>query len=148
MTDLRGRRAFLRTLEASEAPPGVPAGAFGVFDAKSLRLAGTAWLSPDPEGSARVMRLTLRVPEPVRGGGHGAEAGSLLVEHALRRLKLHRIEARIAPGERATRRTLQRLGFRYEGLLRKASRSGTRWLDQECWGLLREDRRKDWRRRS
>lgn len=42
---------------------------------------------------------------------------------------------RVLPG----RKVLQSLEFRYEGCLRQDLRLNGRWIDQECWGLLRAE---------
>lgn len=142
---LAGRKVFLRPLEASDEealavrlPEGAPV--FGVAEIKTLRLAGAVWLSRDPEGSEGVARLCVRIRAQSQGKGYATEAGGLLAAHAFEKLKFHRLETRIEPANRAMRKVLKRLGFRYEGRLRSARRSGTRWLDQECWGLLRADK--------
>jgi ribosomal-protein-alanine N-acetyltransferase len=71
--------------------------------------------------------------------GYAAEAGRLLVEHAFRKLGLYRIYARIDPANRPFRKVLKKLGFRYEGCLRGDRRLNGRWVDQECWGLLKAE---------
>lgn len=70
--------------------------------------------------------------------GHGLmhEALSLFVAWALETLSLHRLEADIDPANKASARSLLRLGFQREGLLRE------RWIvdgqvaDTEFYGLL------------
>ncbi|MBI2362306.1 MAG: GNAT family N-acetyltransferase, partial [Elusimicrobia bacterium] len=67
------------------------------------------------------------------------EAGRLMVDHAFRRMELRRLWARLDPANRAFRHVLKKLGFRYEGCLRADKRLNGRWIDQECWGMLRSD---------
>ena len=74
--------------------------------------------------------------------GYGVEAGRLLIAHAFRRESLQKLYARLDPGNRGARKVLQRAGFRYEGCLRREKRLNGRWIDQECWGLLRSEWRK------
>ena len=50
-----------------------------------------------------------------RDKGLASEAGKLLVDHALRPDSFQKISARIDPANRAARKVLKRLGFRYEG---------------------------------
>ena len=70
------------------------------------------------------------------GQGLMHEALGLLVEWAFDALQLHRLEADIDPGNEASARSLQRLGFQREGLLRE------RWIvdgqvsDTAFYGLL------------
>jgi RimJ/RimL family protein N-acetyltransferase len=111
---------------------------FGVFEARGGALAGVASL----QGMLVVPGLaefSLWVRADRQGRGYGAEAGRLLAAHAFRRQGLHRLWARIDPANRAARKVLQGMGFRYEGCLRHEKRLNGRWVDQECWGLLRSE---------
>lgn len=73
------------------------------------------------------------------GQGLMHEALSALLAHAFNGLGLNRIEADIDPRNRASGRSLERLGFRKEGHLRE------RWMvdgevsDTDLYGLLRID---------
>ncbi len=71
------------------------------------------------------------------GRGYATQALRLLVAHALRQDVLHKFYARIDPANRAARKVFQKAGFRYEGCLRHEKRLNGRWINQECWGLLR-----------
>lgn len=70
------------------------------------------------------------------GQGLMHEALTLLVDWSFETLQLHRLEADIDPANRASARSLQRLGFQREGLLRE------RWIvdgqvsDTAFYGLL------------
>jgi len=73
------------------------------------------------------------------GRGLMHEALQALVGYAFETLDLHRLEADIDPRNRASARTLERLGFRLEGVLRE------RWIvagevsDSGLYGLLQRD---------
>ncbi len=73
------------------------------------------------------------------GHGYMGEALTALVTFAFAELGLNRLEADIDPRNEASARTLDRLGFRTEGLLRE------RWIvageisDSRIYGLLRLD---------
>lgn len=73
------------------------------------------------------------------GQGLMHEALTLLVDWAFDALRLHRLEADIDPANHASARSLQRLGFQREGLLRE------RWIvdgqvsDSAFHGLLAAD---------
>jgi ribosomal-protein-serine acetyltransferase len=71
--------------------------------------------------------------------GRGTEALRLLVGRAFRSDGLLRLYARIDPLNRAARKVVQKLGFQYEGRLRREKRLNGRWIDQECWGLLKSE---------
>jgi len=111
--------------------------AFGVFELRSRRLVGVASLSSIAPQAKAEFSLWIRPQD--RDKGYAVEAGRLVTERAFRRLSLHRIHARIDPANRAARKVLQRLGFRYEGCLRADKRLHARWIDQECWGMLRSE---------
>ena len=70
------------------------------------------------------------------GNGYMNEAMHALVDYAFRSMKLHRLEADIDPRNESSAKSLERLGFTREGLLRE------RWIvdgevsDSALYGLL------------
>ena len=70
------------------------------------------------------------------GRGLASEAVSLAIDWALRTLDLHRVEADIDPRNDASRRVLERLGFRSEGVLRERFFVGDSATDSELFGVL------------
>ena len=78
------------------------------------------------------------------GRGYAAEAVALVIDWALQALDLHRIEADIDPRNDGSRRLLERLGFRREGLLRERFFDGDAAGDSEFFGLLAQE----WRERA
>ncbi|MFZ6653928.1 GNAT family N-acetyltransferase [Undibacterium sp. TJN19] len=80
----------------------------------------------------------------VWGKGYMHEALVCLLNHGFDEMNLNRVEADIHPDNLGSARTLDRLGFRQEGLLRE------RWIvegvvgDSALYGLLRSD----WRARQ
>lgn len=113
---------------------------WGVFEAKGGALAGVASLEELKPADRGHARLALWVRTGRTDRGFATEAGRLVVEHAFKRLELRRLSARLDPANRAFRHVLKKLGFRYEGCLRADKRLNGRWIDQECWGMLRGDR--------
>ncbi len=77
------------------------------------------------------------------GAGFMTEGLRLVVRDAFERLALHRLEANIQPGNRASIALARRAGFVYEGTARRYIKIGGRWRDHEHWVVLREE----WRAR-
>ncbi|WP_394781876.1 GNAT family N-acetyltransferase [Undibacterium sp.] len=73
------------------------------------------------------------------GNGYMHEALSLVVEHAFRRLALHRLEAEIDPRNEHSANSLLRLGFVLEGTLRERWIDGDDISDAGLYGLLARD---------
>jgi len=73
------------------------------------------------------------------GKGLASEAVALAIDWGFRTLGLHRIEADIDPRNESSRRTLERLGFSSEGLLRERFFLGDEATDSEIFGLLAQD---------
>jgi ribosomal-protein-alanine N-acetyltransferase len=75
---------------------------------------------------------------PHAGRGYMAQGLALVVGHAFRRLGLHRLEANIQPGNRASRELVRRLGFAREGFSPRYLKIAGRWCDHERWAIVRE----------
>jgi [ribosomal protein S5]-alanine N-acetyltransferase len=75
-----------------------------------------------------------------RGQGYATEAVGALVRVAFGPLALHRIEARVFPGNSRSERVLLKQGFRREGRLRESVRKDGRLVDEIVYGRLRSDR--------
>jgi len=75
---------------------------------------------------------------PHGGQGLMAEGLRLVIGDAFRRLKLHRLEAGIQPGNQPSRALVRRLGFRREGLSRRYLKIAGRWRDHERWAITND----------
>jgi [ribosomal protein S5]-alanine N-acetyltransferase len=73
------------------------------------------------------------------GRGLGAEAVTLALDWGFRTLGLHRVEADIDPRNAGSRKLLDALGFRSEGLLRERFFVEGQATESELFGLLAED---------
>lgn len=70
------------------------------------------------------------------GRGLAGEAVDAMVAWGFGELGLHRIHARVHPGNTASERLLKRRGFAVEGLLRHDAQSRGRWFDSIVFGLI------------
>lgn len=146
---LRRRLAWARDVQSQEdslkfirkaSEDGTKSGqmVFGIFELKSHRHLGVISLMSVQEADSRA-ELGYWVRSDRHDKGYATESGRLLLDHAFRKLGLHRVYARIDPANRASRKVLQKLGFRYEGCLRDEKSLNGRWVNQECWGLLKDE---------
>lgn len=112
--------------------------AFAIVELKRGRLAGVAAVQ-NLLRAPGLAELSVWIRSEREDRGLATEAMRLLIAHAFRGETLQRLYARIDPVNRAARKVLQKAGFHYEGCLRHEKRLNGRWIDQECWGLLRAD---------
>jgi ribosomal-protein-alanine N-acetyltransferase len=84
--------------------------------------------------------LAVLVGEPSAWGkGVAREAERQACVHAFRELGTHRVHAEIPATNEAAQKVVTFLGFRQEGLERKAIIRGDEVIDNQIWGLLPED---------
>ncbi len=65
-----------------------------------------------------------------------------VISRAFGELRLHRLEANIQPDNEASRRLVQRLGFRLEGFSPRYLKIAGKWRDHERWALTLEQWKK------
>ncbi len=76
----------------------------------------------------------------VVGKGLLQEAGERLLAWAFDALGAERIRVAASTKNERSLRTIQRLGFRYEGTSRRAEHVAGRWLDHAVFAMVRDDR--------
>lgn len=97
-----------------------------------------SWRAFDRGGPAGVCyEVGVALLPDYRGRGIGSEAHRLLVEHMFRYTRAHRLEASVESGNAAEQKTLERLGFQAEGVLREAVFRDGAFRDVVIYGLLR-----------
>ncbi|MFD0683545.1 GNAT family N-acetyltransferase [Actinomadura fibrosa] len=69
------------------------------------------------------------------GRGYMTEGVGLVLRYAFEKLRLHRIDAQIQPGNRASLRLVERLGFRKEGYSPELLYIDGAWRDHERWAV-------------
>ena len=91
---------------------------------------------PTAQGAFRSAYLGYYAFTPHENQGLMAEGLGLAIADAFRRLRLHRLEANVQPGNKASLRLVRRLGFRREGYSPRYLKIAGRWRDHERWALL------------
>lgn len=79
------------------------------------------------------------VDERIAGQGVMPTALALAVDHLFGPARLHRLEANIRPDNAASRRVVEKLGFREEGLRRRYLHIDGAYRDHLCYALTVED---------
>ena len=158
------RKAFLTAVAASKslhhpwvAPPG-DAAAFAAYLKRAHQpdfagllicrrsddaLAGVINVSQIVHGAFRSAYLGYYAFEPLCGQGYMTAGMELLLRHVFTKLRLHRVEANIQPGNAGSLALVRRCGFRQEGFSPRYLKINGRWRDHERWALTIED----WRTR-
>jgi ribosomal-protein-alanine N-acetyltransferase len=76
---------------------------------------------------------------PHTGKGYMAGGIELLLRHAFRSVRLHRVEANIQPENSSSLALVRRAGLRKEGFSPRYLKVGGRWRDHERWAMTVED---------
>jgi [ribosomal protein S5]-alanine N-acetyltransferase len=74
-----------------------------------------------------------------RGKGVVSEALGAMLDYGFDHMNLHSVEAGVTPGNEASTRMLQRLGFRLEGHLRENFLTDRGFVDSLIYSMLRSD---------
>jgi [ribosomal protein S5]-alanine N-acetyltransferase len=102
-------------------------------------IAGAINLSQIFRGGFQNAYLGYYVGAVYSGQGYMSEAIELALKYAFEKLRLHRLEANIQPGNRASIAMVRRAGFVHEGYSKRYLKIGGRWRDHERWAILAED---------
>lgn len=96
-------------------------------------------LSEIVRGSFRSAYLGYYGLAPHSGRGYMAEGLALVLRAAFRKLRLHRIEANVQPGNHRSVALVRAAGFTREGFSRRYVKIAGRWRDHQRWAILAED---------
>jgi [ribosomal protein S5]-alanine N-acetyltransferase len=102
------------------------------------QLAGGLTLSNIRRRAAQFVNLGYWMGEPFAGRGLMTEAVGTVLPFVFDTLGLHRIHAAFLPDNAASRRVLEKNGFREEGYAEKYLQIDGRWCDHVLFGLTRE----------
>lgn len=106
---------------------------YGGQFAGQLTVGGIVW------GSARSAQVGYWIDEAIAGQGVIPTALAMAVDHCFFGVGLHRVEATIRPENQASRRVVEKLGFREEGIRRRSLHIDGAWRDHVCYALTVED---------
>jgi len=112
---------------------------FLIFRRADHKLLGGVTLSNVRRGIAQTASLGYWIGGPFAHQGYMTAALQCLLPFAFDRLGLHRIEAACLPHNEASRRLLEKIGFKQEGLARGYLRINGTWQDHVLYALLRDD---------
>ncbi len=113
--------------------------AFFVFRADDDVLVGGCNLNNIRHGVLQCGSLGYWIGEPYRRHGHTRAAVRALVGHSFSQLGLHRVEAACIPTNDASRRLLESVGFRQEGVARAYLKINGAWRDHVIYALISGD---------
>jgi [ribosomal protein S5]-alanine N-acetyltransferase len=103
------------------------------------RFAGQLTVGSIVWGSSRSAQVGYWIDEEYAGRGVIPTALALAMDHCFFVVGLHRVEATIRPENTASRRVVEKLGFREEGLRKRCLHIDGEWHDHICYALTVED---------
>jgi len=110
---------------------------FGIFVAG--RLAGEITLSSIQRGPFQNAFVGYWIDQALAGSGYAPEATVAVLRFAFEELKLHRIEVAIVPRNRASRRVVEKLELREEGVALRYLEIDGRWEDHVRYAITSEE---------
>jgi len=103
------------------------------------RFAGQLNVSNLTRGSLHSASLGYWIDERFAGRGAMPTAVALVTDHCFDAVGLHRVEVNIRPENTASRRVVEKLGFREEGVRRRFLHIAGDWRDHVSYALVREE---------
>ena len=114
--------------------------AFAILDvAAGDRIIGRIALSNVVRGPWRNANLGYWVDEAVRGHGHATTAARLILGFAFGHAGLHRVQPAVMPRNAASRRVVEKAGFRLEGRAERYLQIAGVWEDHDIYAMTAEE---------
>ncbi|MFC7400815.1 GNAT family N-acetyltransferase [Citricoccus sp. GCM10030269] len=98
-------------------------------------IAGQLSVSPIMRGSAHSAAMGYWIDQSHAGQGIVPTAVALATDHCFTQLSLHRVEINLRPENAASRRVVEKLGFRYEGRRKAYLHIDGDWRDHDSYAL-------------
>jgi ribosomal-protein-alanine N-acetyltransferase len=124
-------RTMRREARQGQALPWVVS--YGGQFAGQLTVGSVVW------GSARSGQIGYWIDESFAGHGIIPTALAMAVDHCFHVVGLHRLEASIRPENTASRRVVEKLGFREEGVRVRQLHINGAWRDHICYAVTAEE---------
>ena len=102
---------------------------------------GAVTLDNVRRGAAQSGSIGYWIGEPFQKKGYMFEVVKALIFYVFKNFELSRVEAATLPENQASRRLLERAGFKYEGVSQSYLQISGRWRNHVMYSLLRDDRR-------
>ena len=113
---------------------------FFIFD-KFETLLGSITIENIRKGPANAATMGYWLGVDFTGKGYMREAVLTTIDFSFNRLNISRLEAATLPENRPSRRLLEKVGFKYEGVGQSYLQINGRWRNHVLYGLSRNDRR-------
>ncbi|MDE3107659.1 MAG: GNAT family N-acetyltransferase, partial [Acidobacteriota bacterium] len=110
---------------------------FGIF--VDQRFVGEITLSSIQRGPLQSTFIGYWIDEAVAGRGLMPESVITLLQYAFESLRLHRIEINIIPRNAASRRVVEKLGIRFEGIAERYLEIDGAWEDHARYAITAEE---------
>jgi [ribosomal protein S5]-alanine N-acetyltransferase len=124
-------RTMRREARQGQALPWVVT--YGGAFAGQLTVGSITW------GSSRSGTIGYWIDESFAGRGIIPTALAMAADHCFRVVGLHRLEASIRPENTASRRVVEKLGFREEGIRVRQLHINGQWRDHICYAITAEE---------
>ncbi len=113
---------------------------FAVETREGDRLVGKVGFCRGSPDYDHMVRMYSQIADPAdRGKGYATEARMLLVNYLFLSTQLERIYSETEEGNKPARRSLEKCGMRFEGVLRHLVYDVGRWADMAVYAILREE---------
>ncbi len=112
---------------------------FLVVHRRTKGLVGIIEIGDIQYGPARCAYLGYYAFADYAGQGLMKEGIHLALRHAFGKLRLHRLEANIQPGNPASVALAKKCGFKREGYSPRYLKIAGRWRDHERWAILADE---------
>ncbi len=102
-------------------------------------LGDVSWHRVTTGPSSHSWNIGIALLPSARGHGYGTRAQRLLAEYLFAHTQLNRVEASTEVDNMAERRSLEKAGFTFEGVLRGACFRAGQWRDMASYSMVRAD---------